>query len=154
LPVEGPPPAVETRSFVVGRDEDDWLAVNNAAFDWHEDQRDWTRADLDERVDAAWFDADGFLVHERDGRMAGFCWTKVHDDEVPPVGEIFVIAVHPDFHGLGLGRALTLAGLRHLAQRGLGVGMLYVESDNDAALGLYRDLGFTVHRRRRRYRGG
>ena len=61
------------------------------------------------------------------------------------LGEIYVIAVDPDFHGLGLGRALTLAGLDHLARRDVTVGMLYVEADNTAALRLYEQLGFTVH---------
>ena len=50
-------------------------------------------------------------------------------------------------HGLGLGRALTLAGLDHLAGRASRVGMLYVEADNDAARALYDELGFTVHER-------
>ncbi len=91
-----------------------------------------------------WVDLDGFLVHERDGRLAGFCWTKVHAGTDPPLGEIFVIAIDPDLHGQGLGRALTLAGLAHLATAGLGTAMLYVEASNQAARRLYRDLGFTV----------
>jgi mycothiol synthase len=63
------------------------------------------------------------------------------------MGEIYVIAVHPDFHGLGLGRSLTEAGLASIAARGVQVGMLYVDEANTAAVSLYRSLGFTVHRR-------
>jgi mycothiol synthase len=61
------------------------------------------------------------------------------------LGEIYVIAVDPDVTGRGLGRDLTQAGLDHLADRGLTVGMLYVEDDNEAALGLYRQMGFHTH---------
>ena len=51
-------------------------------------------------------------------------------DTDPPMGEIYVIGVDPDFHGRGWGRALTQAGLAWLAGRGLTVGMLYVDADN------------------------
>jgi mycothiol synthase len=144
LPV-GIPFDVATRTFRVGADEEAWLEVNNAAFAWHPEQGGWTLDTIRGRESEPWFDPEGFLVHERDGRMAAFCWTKVHDDVVPPLGEIYVIAVHPDFHGHGLGRALTLAGLQSLAERGLEVGMLYVDEDNHSAVGLYRALGFTIH---------
>jgi mycothiol synthase len=150
LPV-GEPYELATRPFRVDADEAAWLEVNNAAFAWHEDQSHWTAADLEAREREPWFDPAGFLLTEIDGRLAGFCWTKVHDDTEPRLGEIFVIAVHPDFHGRGLGRALTLAGLDHLARNGLDVGMLYVEADNVAARSLYEDLGFAVHHRDRRY---
>jgi len=134
-----------TRPFRPGVDDAAWLAVNNRAFAWHPDQGGWTPETLRGRLAEAWFDPEGFLLHEEDGRLSGFCWTKVHGGEVPPLGEIYVIAVDPDFVGRGLGRALTLAGLQHLAGRGLTVGMLYVEADNAPALGLYESLGFTVH---------
>lgn len=127
---------VATRSFVPGRDEADWVATNNAAFADHREQGGWTVERVVEIEDEPWFDPDGFRIHDRDGRMAGFCWTKVHDDIEPPGGEIFVIAVHPDFHGLGLGRAMTVAGLEHLQATGLRRALLYVDADNTAARGL------------------
>jgi mycothiol synthase len=130
-------------------DAEAFLAVNNRAFSWHPEQGNMTYEGLADRMAEPWFDANGFLLHERDGRLAGFCWTKVHaadptlDD--PPMGEIYAIAVDPDFHGQGLGKPMTLAGLEWLAAQGLAVGMLYVESDNHAAVRTYERIGFTVH---------
>ena len=133
-----------TRRFRPGEDDEAWLVVNNRAFSWHPEQGGWDAAVLAGRMAEPWFDPEGFLLHEADGRLAGFCWTKVHPGD-PPLGEIYVIAVDPDFVGRGLGRALTVAGLAHLAAEGLTVGMLYVESDNTPAVTLYRTLGFHTH---------
>ncbi len=143
---------VATRAFVPGSDEDDFLRVNNRAFHWHPEQGGMTHRDLADRMAEHWFDAEGFRLYEQDGRLAGFCWTKVHPDEVPPGGEIYAIAVDPDFHGQGLGKPMTLAGLDHLADRGLTVGFLYVESDNQPAVATYRGLGFDHHSTNRAYR--
>ena len=137
--------SVDTRSFVVGLDEAEWLRVNNAAFHDHPEQGGWTIDTLRQREAETWFDPTGFRLHERDGRLAAFCWTKVHGDTNPRMGEIYVIAVDPPFHGLGLGRALTIAGLAHLADQGLTVGMLHVDAANTGALALYERLGFSIH---------
>lgn len=144
---------VPTRPFEIGRDEQAWLEVNNTAFAEHAEQGSWDLATLQLREREDWFDPQGFLLHERDGRLAAFCWTKLHHDTDPVLGEIYVIAVHPDFHGLGLGKALTVAGLTSIAGRGVTTGMLYVDHHNTAAVGLYRSLGFTVHRTDRAYVG-
>jgi mycothiol synthase len=147
-PLPAPPaPPLEVRPFRPGADDEAFLSVNNRAFRWHPDQSGWTADDLRRNEAETWFEPEGFLLHERGGRLAGFCWTKVHPATVtePAIGEIYVIAADPDFTGIGLGRALTLAGLDHLARRGITVGMLHVEGTNGAALALYDTLGFTLH---------
>jgi mycothiol synthase len=153
LPMEGDPTDISVRGFIPGLDEQAWLTVNNRAFATHPEQGGWDLAMLLEREREPWFDPEGFRVHEEDGRLAASCWTKVHSDTDPPMGEIYVISVDPDFHGRGLGRALTRAGLDWLARVGLRVGMLYVDGDNQAAVSLYRSMGFTDHHVDRAYLG-
>jgi mycothiol synthase len=137
--------AIETRAFRPGTDEPAWLEVNNRAFAWHPEQGGWDLAAIEEHESLPWFDPTGFLIYEVDGRMAGFCWTKIHADARQPMGEIYVIAADPDFAGGGLGRRLTLAGLDDLARRGISIGMLYVDADNIRAVKLYVGMGFVVH---------
>ena len=145
-----PTPVVTTRAFRVGEDEEAWLVQNNRAFAGHPEQGHWDLDTLRERLAEAWFDPDGFRVLEVDGRIGGSCWTKVHRS-VPPVGEIYVIGVDPDYHGRGWGRALTEDGFAWLAGRGIAAGMLYVDAANTAAVALYRSMGMTTHHVDRAY---
>ena len=144
-PLPAPPSGLDTRAFDPARDMDEFITVNNRAFAWHPEQAGLSRERAMATMDEAWFDADGFRILERDGRIAGFCWTKVHHNTVPVLGEIYVIAVDPDFHGRGLGSELTLAGLDHLTSLGIDTAMLYVDASNEAAVAMYRRLGFEVH---------
>lgn len=152
------PEGVTLRPFRPGHDDAAWLALNAAAFAHLPDQGSWTEDDLRQRMDEPWFDASGFLLAEtKDGDLAGFHWTKVHDHghghprEHPhqhphqAIGEVYVVGVDPAWQGTGLGRALVLAGLHHLrgAPDGLGQVMLYVDADNVRAIRLYEALGFT-----------
>ncbi|HEX4162725.1 MAG TPA: mycothiol synthase, partial [Acidimicrobiales bacterium] len=147
-------PSLSTRPFVPGQDDEAWLRVNNRAFAEHPEQGSWTLDQLHERLAADWVDLAGFLVaDDPDGKgLIGFCWTKIHHNRSPVLGEIYVIAVDPAHHGSGLGRALTVAGLNSMTDRGVHVGMLYTDDSNDAAVALYGRLGFTVDHVDRSYR--
>ncbi|TMQ98331.1 mycothiol synthase [Actinomadura soli] len=147
-PASGPLPearvaeGVTLRAFEPGRDERAWQEVNARAFADHPEQGAWTIEDVRDREAEDWFDPSGFLLAERGGRLAGFHWTKAHPGGL---GEVYVVGVDPDAQGLGLGRALTLAGLHHLRDAGAAQFMLYVDESNVAAVRLYESLGFTRH---------
>ncbi len=146
LPDVGLPDGITLRVFVPGQDEEAWLAINRAAFADHPEQGNLTRADLDARMAEDWFDPSGFLLAEgAGGRLLGFHWTKVHPQHGPhpAIGEVYVVGVAPEAQGMGLGKALTVAGIRHLQEQGLHAVMLYTDAENAPAVSLYRRLGFT-----------
>ena len=156
LPVDVAVPVIATRAFVPGDDEAEWVEVNNRAFETHPEQGGWTIDDVRVREAEGWFDPQGFLLHHDDatGKLAAFVWTKVHDEESPPSGEIYVIGVDPAFQGRGLGRTLTVIGLDWMHRsRGIDHGMLYVDAANAPAVAMYTRLGFTVDHTDRSFAG-
>ncbi|MEM8924709.1 MAG: GNAT family N-acetyltransferase [Actinomycetota bacterium] len=153
LPVDIAP--IESRPYRPHDDLDALRTVNNRAFADHPSQGRETDESLLATMAQPWFDPDGLRIHEVDGRVAGFCWTKIHrsrtfpdapDEPTTPLGEIFVIGVDPDFHGQGKGAPMTAAGLTWLVEQGLTTGMLYVEADNAPAVRTYERLGFEIVR--------
>jgi mycothiol synthase len=140
LSVADPEAAVDPRIRAY-RPEDaaELLRVNAAAFADHPEQGALDEAGLAERMAEPWFDPEGLLVAVDGDRLLGFHWTKLHGGGH---GEVYVLAVDPSAQGLGLGRSLTAAGLRHLASRGAHSVHLYVEATNAAALALYVGQGF------------
>jgi len=132
-------PDVDIRSYT-DADAVELLRVNAEAFADHPEQGAMDEVDLAARMAEPWFDPAGLLVAVDGERMLGFHWTKQHS---PDLGEVYVVGISPDAQGRGIGRALTLAGLHHLAGLGVADVLLYVEADNHAALSTYSRLGFT-----------
>lgn len=121
-------------------DAEELVRVNAAAFAHHPEQAAMDAANLAERMAQPWFDPAGLLVATEGERLLGFHWTKQHS---PELGEVYVVGIDPAAQGRGLGKALVLAGLEHLAGLGVAEVLLYVEADNEAATRLYSGLGFT-----------
>jgi mycothiol synthase len=120
-------------------DADEVIRVNAAAFAHHPEQGSMDAANLAERMAEPWFDPAGLLVADTGDGLLAFHWTKQHS---PGLGEVYVVAVDPAAQGRGLGKAVTAAGLAHLASRGVRRIILYVESDNEPAIATYSRLGF------------
>jgi mycothiol synthase len=140
------PDGVTLREFRPGEDDDQWLRVNGRAFADHPEQGRVTHDGLKASMSEPWFDPADFLVAvDESDRMLGFHWMKQHSDTT---GEVYVLGVDPDASRRGLGKALLRAGLIHLRDDlGLAEVILYVEGDNDPAVGLYVLNGFDVMNR-------
>jgi len=142
------------RTFIPGLDNQAFLDLNNKVFADYPAQGGWSEDDLKVRVNESWFDDKGFFIAEDKGELIGFCWTKIHgahthshtggDDDHghEALGEIYVLAVNPDYKGQGVGRDLTITGINYLKYQGLNNVMLYVGVENKPAFKLYKSLGF------------
>ncbi|GAB3582031.1 mycothiol synthase [Calidifontibacter terrae] len=148
------PEGFSARNFEPG-DEESWLTVNARAFAHHPEQGRMTRADLDARMAEPWWEPAGllFIIDDASGAVAASHWTKVAEPD-SGVGEVYVVAVDPNYQGRGLGNAVTALGLAHLASRGLQTIELYVEGDNEPAIATYRRWGFTRTGRHVMYQRG
>lgn len=129
-------------------DAADLLRINAAAFAHHPEQGAMDADDLARRTGQDWFDPAGLLlaVDAATGATLGFHWTKIEPAVADggTTGEVYVVGVAPEAQGRGLGKLLTLAGLHHLADRGVTEIELYVEGDNHPARAVYAGLGFEV----------
>ena len=142
------------RTFIPDFDNQAFLSLNNKVFANYPDQGGWSEEDLRVRLNEAWFQKEGFFVAEDQGKLIGFCWTKIHgahthshngeDDDHghDAIGEIYVLAVNPDYKEQGVGRDLTITGLNYLKYQRLNNVMLYVGVENNPAFNLYKSLGF------------
>jgi len=121
-------------------DLDEVLAIENSSF-----PRPWVREHfLAELASPHAFPLSAFTA---DGRLAGYiCPTLVLDE-----GHIMDVAVHPDFRGRGVGRLLVERVMGDCRDAGAAYVSLEVRVSNAAAIALYRGLGFTETRTRRRY---
>lgn len=111
------------------------LAVDRAAF------RDFWQLDdagLDEALHAT--PRARFRVAVTDGAIAGYAVTG----RAGRHGYLQRLAVDPAHHRAGIGRALVLDGLRWLRRRGVTGVVVNTQPDNEAALALYRSLGFRL----------
>lgn len=123
-------------------ERDRWLALSNAAFQGHPDNGDWTRAELDWRLDAAWTDARRFPIAVDASGLAAGVWTKIEPGST--TGELYVVAVHPRAQRRRLGQLVVAAALRDLQAVGCLQAVLYVDATNTAALALYTWAGFNI----------
>lgn len=99
-----------------------------------------------------------FIVSESQGNVVGYIMCRMEHGfsdlrklRFSKKGHIISVAVMPDFRRLGIGVSLVQDALSALATLGADECYLEVRLGNDAAIELYRKLGFNVMRTIPRY---
>jgi ribosomal protein S18 acetylase RimI-like enzyme len=117
------------------RDQPAILAIDGRAFDefWALDRRG-----LDDAVRAT--PASRFRVAADDRTTTGYAITGRAADR----GYLQRLAVDPDRHRAGIGRALVADSLRWLRRTGARVAVVNTQEHNEGALGLYLATGFVL----------
>jgi len=80
------------------------------------------------------------VIRAPDGAFAAF--TIIWFDPLNRAGLFEPVGVHRDYHRRGLGRAILLHGMQHMAAAGMTTATVAHFGDNAAATGLYHACGF------------
>lgn len=140
-----PPTGTSIRRMIEGTDERNIHEVLDAAF---ADHFGYVSIPFDrwlaEFRGSTLYDPTMILVAEEAGHIVGVS-TQFENEGIGWVGEL---GVRPGHQGRGIGRALLRHALADLAQRGLRIAALNVDSENErGATRLYESVGMRVHRR-------
>jgi len=85
-----------------------------------------------------------FHVWEVSGALAGFYRTQRYDGRARHVALLGTVAIDPQRHGQGVGRAMVADAIERLRADGVRRVELFAESDNPRALRFYAGLGFVL----------
>jgi mycothiol synthase len=81
-----------------------------------------------------------------DNKPVGYCWTtpepRTNLATGKKCGSILMLGVDPDYQNKGIGRAVLIAGMSSLFDRGIEVVEITADSVNEKAISLYKAVGF------------
>src|SRR5205085_6174003 len=93
------------------------------------------------------FQGENVVLAVRDGAgLAGICWCVLFDPGTGLEGEVAEVFVASGQRRGGVGRALLKAAVELFKERGVTLGYVWTRPENDAAVRLYREAGFSENR--------
>jgi mycothiol synthase len=125
-----------------------WAALFNESFVDHWNHEAWTAAKVQHWQSEPSYRPDlDLVIVAPDGTLAAFCWggldPAANTSSGRNEGHIGLLGTRRGYRGIGLGRAILLAGLRALAAAGAESASLSVDVDSPTgATRLYESAGF------------
>lgn len=116
-----------------------WADVVNSSFG---DTR-WTAESVRrDFISQPQYDPQGVFFVAHQGRLVATAFAWRDDPQETRTGRIHFVGTVPDQRGRGLGRAVVLAVLHYLCQRGFHQGLLETQAFRLPAIRIYLALGF------------
>ena len=106
----------------------------------------WSENSVASELDNPW---SLWLAEEQDGKVLGYVGSQMS----PPEADVMNLAVAPEARRQGLGEKLMLALCTALKEKKIESLSLEVRASNEAAISLYRKLGFRQAGQRKEYYG-
>ena len=117
--------------------------IQNAVFEGHWGFSSNTPEEVQARLDLPASGSEHVLfVENAEGDVAAYIWTALEWHDEHTSGRIWMTGVMPQFRGLGIGRAIVHAGIKHLLAEGAADVRLEVVGHNAAAVRIYENVGF------------
>ena len=140
------PGGIRVATFDGSDDERErWRQAYNESFASHYRAVDATPEEIRRLVASPTFRPDGTLLAWRGDEVVGFARNTLYGTRP----ELAVLGTTHAARGIGLGRALLRWSVRWMNANASERASLMVDGDNETALRLYRNEGFSVARRRR-----
>ncbi len=108
-----------------------------------------TRDELERTVEGVppAFQGENVILGVRAGEgLAGFCWCVLFDPGTGLEGEVAEVYVASGHRREGIGRALLMAAIELFEERGVTLGYVWTRPENEAAVKLYQEAGFSANR--------
>lgn len=138
---------LKIRKFIIGKDEEVWIKIRNAAFeDYSDDFRPQTIKDMETREKDPNFDPQGMSIAEMTANPVGIVNAFVDKKREEKKGFIHGLGVIPEFRRKSIGKELVNKAIQSLKERGMEtVEAEWVRSDKPASK-LFESMGFSLIR--------
>jgi mycothiol synthase len=117
--------------------------IQNAVFEGHWGFSSNTPEEIQARLDLPSSGPEHVLfVESAEGDVAAYIWIAVEWHDAQTSGRIWMTGVMPQFRGMGIGKAIVHAGIKHLIAEGAACVRLEVVRHNATAVRIYENVGF------------
>ena len=137
---------LKIRRFILGRDEADWVEVQNAICGVRPGYGSLTVEEFRAIEKSPEFDSEGRFIAELDGNPVGIVHAHVDELIEKKRGFIGWFGVIPEHKGRGIEEKLAETAIKELKNRGMKVVQSYVNGEPEEVIRMWKNMGFKLIR--------